>query len=142
MSSTVAASSTLAESRRTRLRQLTLLMAIAVPVSIVHYIDNVANYSAYPESETLPNATSSMIALAWFVFTAAGMAGYLRYRSRRDRAALLLLAFYSGSGLIGLLHYAVPGAIDMVWWRQLHIAVDVLSGGAIFAFVLREARGG
>lgn len=140
MSSSVALPGPPVASHRDRVRQLAVLLMIAVAVSAVHYADGVIHFAQYPKSGTLPNPSAAVIGLAWFGFTAAGVAGLLRYRSSPDSTALLLIAFYSGSGLIGLLHYAVPGALDMPLWRHAHIAADVVCGVAIFAFALREAR--
>lgn len=124
-----------------RVRQLTWLLGTAFVVSLVHYTDGVVNFSAYPKSGTIPNPSAAVIGLAWVAFTAMGVVGYLRYRRQVDTPALLLLAGYSGSGLIGFLHYSVAGAVDMAWWRQAHIIADILCGLAIFAFVLRDALG-
>ncbi|MBJ7469972.1 MAG: hypothetical protein JHD16_01660 [Solirubrobacteraceae bacterium] len=123
-----------------RVRQLATLLVIAVAVSAVHYADGVINFAQYPKSGTLPNPSAAVIGLAWIAFTAIAVAAFLRYRRTPDSTALLLIAFYSGSGLIGLLHYAVPGALEMPLWRHAHIAADVACGVAIFAFALREAR--
>jgi hypothetical protein len=119
---------------------LTLLLAIAVPVSAVHYVDSVANFSDYPKSTVLPNPSALLIALSWFAFTAAGAAGYLMYRRQPSPAAVLLIALYSGSGLIGFLHYSVAGALDMPWWRHLHVVADIGLGVAIFGFAVWAAR--
>lgn len=100
-------------------------------VSIVHYADNYFNYDAYPHSPTAAEASAPLIPIAWVVFTVAGVTGYLRFRRKADGVAILLLAFYAGSGLIGIGHYTVPGALDMPWWRQAHVIADILSGGAI-----------
>jgi hypothetical protein len=43
------------------------------------------------------------------------------------------------SGLIGIGHYTVEGATDMVWWRQTHVIVDILCGIAILGFALWAA---
>ena len=43
------------------------------------------------------------------------------------------------SGLIGFGHYTVPGATDMVWWRQTHVVVDIVCGIAILGFALWAA---
>ena len=47
---------------------------------------------------------------------------------------------YAVSGLIGFGHYAAPGAFDMVWWRQAHVATDIACGIAIAAFAVWAAR--
>ncbi|MBO9533347.1 MAG: hypothetical protein J7513_10275 [Solirubrobacteraceae bacterium] len=122
-------------------QRLLALFAVAALVSVVHYVDNVANYSDYPLSGTLPDPSAALIAVAWFAFTALGIAGVLEFRRRgpTPRAALLL-GGYSGSGLIGILHYSAAGATSMPWWRQLHIVADIVCGLLIFAFALAIAR--
>lgn len=122
-------------------QRLLALFAVAALVSVVHYADNVANYADYPLSGTLPDPSAALIAVAWFAFTALGVAGVLVFRRRgpTPRAALLLGA-YSGSGLIGILHYSAAGATSMPWWRQLHIVADIACGLLIFAFALAIAR--
>jgi hypothetical protein len=122
------------------LRLLTGLLGVAVLVSIVHYIDNVANYADYPEpaSERAPSAT--LIGAAWFVFAAFGAAGFVLFARQRIAAAAACLAVYSVSGLVGLGHYTVAGATDMPWWRQLHVIVDIACGIAVLAFAVWALR--
>ena len=123
------------------LRVLQGLLAVAVLVSIVHYVDNVANYDAYPEPTSGPAPTRAVIAASWFAFTAAGVAGYLLLARGRVGAAAACLAVYAGSGLVGIGHYTVEGATDMVWWRQLHIVADIACGFAVLAFAVWLVRG-
>lgn len=123
------------------LRLLTALMVAAVAVSLVHYTDSVVAFAEYPKSSTLPNPSASLIGASWFVFTGLGAAGYLEYRrSGPSPRAALLLAAYSGSGLIGLLHYSVPGALDMPLRRHAHVLADIILGAAILAFAVWTAR--
>jgi len=126
-------------------RILSWIFAAAVLVSIIHYTDNYLNYQDYPQARTAPNPSADLVLGAWFGFTAAGLAGYLLFRRRPSDLALALLLAYSGSGLIGIGHYLVPGATSMPWWRQLHVCLDIACGIAIFSFViwaLRARRGG
>ena len=119
-------------------RILTAVFAVAVVVSIVHYTDNAVNWSDYPQPRavTLPN----VVIEAWVAFTAVGVAGYLLFRRAASNLALILLAAYSGSGLIGIGHYLVPGATSMPWWRQLHVCLDIACGIAMLSFTLWAAR--
>jgi hypothetical protein len=116
------------------------LLGIAVAVSVVHYVDNYVNYDDYPLSADLPNPSATLVAVGWFVFTASGAVGVWLWRRRRITAAAVALTGYSVSGLIGVAHYAAPGAFDMVWWRQAHVVADICCGIAIFAFAIWAAR--
>ncbi len=123
-------------------RLLTGLLAAAVLVSIVHYVDNVANYAQYPEPTSGPPAPSAaLIGVSWFVFTAFGTAGFVLFMRHRITTAAACLAIYSVSGLVGLGHYTVPGATDMPWWRQLHVIADIALGIAMLAFAIWAVRG-
>ena len=125
---------------RRAVRILSVIFAVAVVVSIIHYTDNYVNYSDYPQSRTLPNPSAALVLGAWFAFTAAGLAGYLLFRRTPSNLALILLAAYSGSGLVGIGHYLVPGATSMPWWRQAHVCFDITCGIAMFSFVMWAAR--
>ena len=107
------------------------LLAVAVAVSIVHYADNVFNYDAYPQPASGPTPSQATVAVSWFGFTALAAAAWTLLRRGRVMAAALCLALYSGSGLVGLGHYAVEGATSMPWWRQAHIAADIACGVAV-----------
>jgi hypothetical protein len=121
------------------LRPLIVLMAVAFLVSVVHYIDNTVNYADFPQVEpgsALPNPSQTVIGSAWFVFTAFGALGLWWFVRGRITAAAVAIAVYSGSGLVGFGHYAVPGATDMVWWRQVHVIADIICGLLLFAFAI------
>lgn len=122
-------------------RVLLSLLGIAFVVSVIHYIDNVINYADYPlpASDALLAPSERVIAVAWFVFTAAGLLGLWAWFRHRILTAALGLTAYSVSGLIGIGHYTVPGATDMVWWRQTHVMVDILCGVAVLGFALWAA---
>ena len=133
---TASSTATTDADRRRAITLLTALLGVALAVSIVHYADNYLNYAEYPQSPTGPDPSASLILAGWFIFTAAGLAGYLLFRRDAGRLALLLLAFYAGSGLVGLGHYTVPGALDMPWWRHAHVVADIACGIAVLAFVV------
>jgi hypothetical protein len=125
---------------RRAVRVLTALLGLAVLVSIVHYTDNYVNYDDYPQPTSGPAPSQSLVLAAWFPFTAAGLAGYVLFRRSASNLALLLLAAYSGSGLVGIGHYLVPGATSMPWWRQAHVCLDIACGIAVIAFAMWAAR--
>jgi len=116
------------------------LLAVAIAVSIVHYVDNTLNYDAYPQPTSGPAPSQLVVGVSWFAFTAFASAAYVLLRRGRTTAAAICLALYSGSGLVGLGHYTVPGATDMPWWRQAHIVADITCGVALLACALWLAR--
>lgn len=119
------------------------LLGVAVAVSVVHYVDNYVNYDDYPaqpDDSALPTVTKDLVAIGWFVFTALGGIGLLLWFRRHITTSAILLTGYSVSGLIGIAHYTVPGATDMVWWRQAHVLVDIACGAAVLGFALWAAR--
>ena len=123
------------------LRILGPLLAIAVAASIVHYADNYLNYDDFPQATTLPNPSRGLVLGAWFAFTTAGLAGYALFRQTGSQLSLILLAFYSGSGLVGIGHYLVPEATSMPWWRHAHVGFDIVSGAAVLGFAFWVIRG-
>lgn len=125
---------------RRELRLLQVLLGLAVLASLVHYVDNFFNYADYPEPTSGPAPSRTVVGVSWFFFTAFGAAGLVLFARGRIAAAAACLAVYSISGLIGVGHYTVPGAIDMPWWRQAHVVADFSSGVAILAFVVRVVR--
>jgi len=98
------------------------------------------NYHDHPQPQSGPSPSASLVLGGWFAFTAAGPAGYLLFRRSPSNLALILLAAYSGSGLVGIGHYLVPGATSMPWWRQAHVSLDIARGVAVFTFALWAAR--
>ena len=111
---------------RSALRLLLGLMGVAVAVSVVHYVDNTVNYADYPQADpgtalAAVSPSQTVVAAGWFIFTAFGVLGVWLFIRGRIAAAAVAIAVYSGSGLVGFGHYAVPGATDMVWWRQAHV---------------------
>lgn len=122
-------------------RVLLGLLGVAFVVSVVHYTDNYVNYDDYPQPgpDDLPAPSAAVIGAAWFVFTGLGILGIWLWFGDRITAAAVALTGYSVSGLIGIGHYTVPGATDMVWWRQTHVVVDIVCGVAILGFALWAA---
>lgn len=121
-------------------RTILVVVAVAVVVSVVHYVDNYVNYADYPvpgPDAAIPAPSDTVVGLAWFVFTAAGAWGVWNLLRGRVVPAVVGLAFYSVSGLIGIGHYTVSGALDMPLWRQAHVVADIALGVTILVLAAR-----
>jgi hypothetical protein len=119
-------------------RTLLWLLGAAFVVSVVHYTDNYVNYDHYPQPgpDAVLDPSAAQVGGAWFVFTAFGALGLWLWLRNRTTAACVALTAYSVSGLVGIGHYTVDGATDMVWWRQTHVVADILCGIALFGFAV------
>lgn len=115
-------------------RVLQVLFFSAVAVSIVHYVDNVVRFEQYDPDPGL--VTAPVVAVSWLVFTAFGVWGYVQYGRGNRGLAALGLAVYSGSGLIGPLHYTVASPSDFDAFQNLFVALDTLLGVGILAFAV------
>ena len=121
-------------------RTILFVVAAAVLVSVVHYVDNYVNYDDFPvpgPGATIPAPSDTVVGLAWFVFTALGAWGVWNLVRGRVVPAVVGLASYSVSGLIGIGHYTVPGALDMPLWRQAHVVADIALGVTILVLAAR-----
>lgn len=119
---------------------LATLLLLAVLVSVVHYADNYFNYDAFPVATSAPTPSRSLVGLSWFGFTALAVLALVLLTRQRETLGAVCLALYSGSGLVGIGHYTVPGAADMPWWRQAHVIADVICGAAILGFAIWTLR--
>jgi len=119
---------------------LNIVFFTAVASSLVHYTDNYLAFDRFPNDGVGPSIAAHTVLIAWIVFTAFGVAGYVAYRRGRIREGSALLAVYSISGLIGLGHYTASGMSELAWWRHVHIAVDFLCGVAVLTFAIWSVR--
>ena len=119
---------------------LNIVFFTAVASSLVHYTDNYLAFDRFPNDGVGPSIEAHTVWIAWIVFTAFGVAGYLLYRRGEIRKGSALLAVYSISGLIGIGHYTASGMSELAWWRHVHIAADFLCGVAVLTFAIWSVR--
>jgi len=122
------------------IKLLNIVFFTAVASSLVHYTDNYLAFDRFPNDGPGPNITANSVWIAWIVFTAFGVAGYVLYRRGQIRQGSALLAVYSISGLIGIGHYTASGTSRLAWWRHVHIGVDILCGIAVLTFAIWSVR--
>jgi hypothetical protein len=119
------------------LRVLGVLLALAIPLSVIHYTDNYVAFDLYPPGELAGlEVTRDSIWVSWLVFTAVGLLGFWLYARGQILGACAALAFYSVSGLISLGHYSEPGMSELAWWRHVSIWIDITLGTSILLFTV------
>ena len=132
-----------ARASKTPLTLLRVLLVVAIVESFVHYLDNTLRYSDY----TGPNPPAAtawiaqwMIPVSWFVFTAAGVVGYRRFREGRYSQAAAYLAIYSVSGLISIGHYVGISINDLSAFQNTFVFLDIALGFGMLGFAAWTAR--
>ena len=121
-------------------RLLNIVFFTAVASSLVHYTDNYLAFDRFPNDGVGPSITADSVWIAWIIFTAFGIAGYIVYRRGQIRQGSALLGVYSISGLIGIGHYTASGMSELAWWRHVHIGLDFLCGVAVLTFAIWSVR--
>jgi len=106
------------------------VLLTAFLLSVVHYVDNTVRFDDYTAGD--PGLiTRPTIPIAWIVFTAFGVWGYLRLRDGDRTRAAIGLAVYSVSGLVGIFHYTTVPPSDFDWFQNLFVVLDFLAGVAV-----------
>ena len=124
------------DARFTRVLQAVLVASVLV--SIVHYVDNTVRYGDYaPDGGGL--ITAPVVAVSWFAFTAFGHWGYLSYLGGRYRSAAIGFAVYSGSGIVGIVHYLQVSPSDFDLLQNAFVTLDILLGLAVLTLAARLA---
>ncbi|MGW4829484.1 hypothetical protein ACWEOG_18015 [Amycolatopsis japonica] len=117
------------------LTALRLILAFTLLTTTLHYAHNVIRAADYPQIEGIPVVVAAtLVAVAYVVFTAFGLAGYRDYLRGRYWRALAFLMVYSLSGLASLGHFlvAVP-QIPAFWFATIY--TDTASALALWVFV-------
>ncbi|MEV7553084.1 hypothetical protein AB0N89_26030 [Amycolatopsis sp. NPDC089917] len=90
------------------LTALRLILAFTLLSTTLHYAHNVIRAADYPQIDGIPvGVAATLVAVAYFVFTAFGLAGYRDYLRGRYWRALVFLMVFSLSGLASLGHFLV-----------------------------------
>jgi hypothetical protein len=124
-----------------RTDELTLVRRVfvsALLLSVVHYIDNTLRYDDYTGGKD-SFVTQAMIPLSWVLFTAAGVTGYRLLKQGNRSLGGALLAVFSVSGLIGILHYTTVSPDEFSGFQNTFIGLDFLAGLAVFLVAVRIA---
>ncbi|MEU9688803.1 hypothetical protein [Amycolatopsis japonica] len=117
------------------LTALRLILAFTLLTTTLHYAHNVIRAADYPQIEGIPVAVAAtLVAVAYVLFTAFGLAGYRDYLRGRYWRALAFLMVYSLSGLASLGHFlvAVP-QIPAFWFATIY--TDTASALVLWVFV-------
>jgi hypothetical protein len=117
---------------------LRLLVAAVLLSTAVHYTDNWLQVEDYAPTTGLLAENPGLIPLAWVLFAAVGIAGYVEYRRAPSTRAHVLLAVFSLSGISTFGHLAYSDN-DFAAWQWASVLADGVTGLAVLAFTLWSA---
>jgi hypothetical protein len=111
---------------------LLALLVLNVVASLVHYSDNIARWSLYPE----PAWDNARLTDGfWFLMTPAGVAGYWLYRRGNEVAGLALSAAYAAMNLVVLGHYLFASPGDVSPSVNATILFESATGAALLGYL-------
>jgi hypothetical protein len=114
-----------------KLRVLIGLVMANVVTSILHYVDNIANFAHYPEPSWL---NPHLIDMAWFVMTPFGILGCWLFGRGWRRAAHLCLYLYAIMGLLVLGHYLIAPPWELSFKINLFIVAEAVTALVLATF--------
>ena len=104
-----------------------------IAVTLFHFTDNAVNVDTYPKAGWQPDWFEWVVAVAWVLYTAVGVAGVRLYQQGRFRAAHAALIVYGYMVLSSLGHF-IYGSPDELTTRGLvSVFVDVAAGTLVVA---------
>ena len=122
-------------------RGLLVLLVVTGVASILHYVDNVIFFDAYPEPAWL---TPQVVEVFWFVMTPFGVIGYWLFRRGSRWRGLSVLLAYGLMNLLTLGHYSYAPLSEISFRINLFILLEAGAAGALIVavvwFALRTPR--
>ena len=118
-------------------RSLSILLVLNIAASIVHYLDNIAFFSEYPEPTWLD---PTRVDVAWFVMTPFACAGYALYRRGQIRLGASLLTIYALMGLLVLGHYRYADICSIALRIHGFILLEAGAAACLLAWLMLMLR--
>ncbi len=113
-----------------------LVVLATVAVTLFHFTDNAINIDTYPKAGWQPEWFDVVVVVAWFAYTAVGLAGVRLYRQGRFRGAHACLLVYGYLVLSSLGHFLYGSPSELTTRGLVSVFVDVFAGTVVVAVAL------
>jgi hypothetical protein len=107
-----------------------------IAVTLFHFTDNAVNVDTYPKAGWQPDWFEWVVAVAWVLYTAVGVAGVRLYGQERFRAAHACLIVYGYLVLSSLGHFIYGSPDELTTRGVVSVFVDVAAGSLVVAVAL------
>jgi hypothetical protein len=116
-----------------------------IALSLFHFTDNAVNVDTYPTGSWQPDWFEVVVAVAWLVYTAVGLAGYRLYERGRFGAAHAFLIVYGYLVISSLGHFLYGSPSELTTRGLVSVFVDAAAGSvviavAVWSIVARRTR--
>lgn len=110
-----------------------LVVLGTIAVTLFHFTDNTINVDTYPKAGWQPDWFEIVVAVAWVLYTAVGVAGFLLYQRERSRAAHACLLIYGYLVLSSLGHFLYGSPAELTTRALVSVFVDAAAGAVVIA---------
>ena len=107
-----------------------------IAVTLFHFTDNTVNVDTYPQGGWQPDWFEFVVAGAWVLYTAVGVAGYVLYRRERWGAAHACLLIYGYLVISSLGHFFYGSPADLTTRGLVSVFVDAAAGTVVIALAI------
>jgi CHASE2 domain-containing sensor protein len=107
-----------------------------IAVTLFHFTDNAVNVDTYPKAGWQPDWFEWVVAVAWVLYTAVGVAGVRFYEQGRFRAAHSCLVIYGYLIFSSLGHFIYGSPDELTTRGVISVFVDVAAGSLVIAVAL------
>jgi hypothetical protein len=105
----------------------------SVLVTAFHFTDSFVSFETYPQPDWISQAS---VLIAWPLYTAIGVAGYVLYgRERFELAGWFLLA-YSYTGISSLGHFLSGSPAELTTRGLISVMIDAAAGFAVLGVAI------
>lgn len=116
-----------------------------IALTLFHFTDNAINVDTYPEAGWQPGWFEVVVVVAWFLYTAVGVGGFLLYQRKRFRAAHASLLIYGYLVLSSLGHFLYGSPGELTTRGLVSVFIDAAAGSVVIAVavwsILARRRG-
>ena len=107
-----------------------------IALTLFHFTDNAVNVDTYPKAGWQPDWFEWVVVVAWFAWTAVGVAGVMLYERERFRQAHVGLLIYGLLVMSSLGHFLYGSPDELTTRAVISVFVDITAGAVVVALAV------
>jgi tryptophan-rich sensory protein len=110
-----------------------LVVLGTIALTLFHFTDNALNVDTYPKAGWQPDWFEIVVVVAWVLYTAVGVAGFLLYQRQKSRGAHACLLIYGYLVLSSLGHFLYGSPDELTTRGLVSVFIDAAAGTVVIA---------